>query len=373
VARQPGAIAAALTAAAEYRRQSTDSTVGFDKLNTLPDLLSQPVEGKTRLFRLFTPQPQTRRVFEVLTAPLKPQKHTDKDGAKLPKDYVLNKLWRVLARACNVYPFVPIATLLLGLLYLNATLPRLESTLAIIHVVFTLTAIIVLFLVVMLIVFLVDFGNTVIPNHLGLCTGKTPDGDKSQLAFTDWFEAYADDLAFGDNQHRPATGDSGDPLTFGDLAQHDINLKMFTSCVSRGVPLIVPFKQKGIYFRPRDLQPFFSDRIIKHLTEKARDSTTIDEFNKMHGLTGNEQLYALPEPDDLPVVFGVRFSMSFPILFSAIPLFMKFNLPKATEGSLEVVEENSGDVISLERVYFTDGGICSNFPIDFGSICESRG
>lgn len=361
-----GAIAASLTAAAEYRRQATGDTDGFDKLNTLPQFLSQDVGGKTRLFRLFTPQPQTKRVFEVLTAPLKPQKLSDSSTTEVPSDTVLNKLWRVLARASTVYPAVPIVTILLGLLYLNLTLPKFETPLATLHLLFTLLSLVVLFIVALAGVFVIDFGNMVITNDLGLCTGKTPKGT-GQLAFTDWCEGYLDDLAFGDlSATLTPSKTRRDPLTFGDLEQHGIRLNMFTSCVSRGVPLIVPFKQKSFYFRPSELLPFFSDRIVNHLMAKARVSKTIDQFNVAHELTGNEKLYALPEPEDLPVAFGVRFSMSFPVLFSALPLYMRFNLPSATGDSLQVSDEEvSGKPMQLERVYFTDGGICSNFPIDF--------
>src|SRR6516165_1409020 len=57
-----GAIAAAVTAAAEYRRRTSGSTAGFDLLAGLPDVLAdEEGTGKTKLLRLFQPDPPGRR------------------------------------------------------------------------------------------------------------------------------------------------------------------------------------------------------------------------------------------------------------------------------------------------------------------------
>jgi hypothetical protein len=58
---------------------------------------------------------------------------------------------------------------------------------------------------------------------------------------------------------------------------------------------------------------------------------------------------------NLPVVVGARMSLSFPVLISAVPLY-------AIDFSLK---ENSGDDPRPERCWFSDGGICSNFPVHF--------
>ncbi|MEO8035492.1 MAG: patatin-like phospholipase family protein [Acidobacteriota bacterium] len=65
-----GAIAACLTAAAEYRRSKDGSNAGFELLEKLPDELKESVDGRSKLFSLFRPDPSTQRIFRVLTAAL---------------------------------------------------------------------------------------------------------------------------------------------------------------------------------------------------------------------------------------------------------------------------------------------------------------
>src|SRR6266571_3579937 len=62
-----GAIAAAVTAAAEYQRRKTDSMAGFERLAQLPQELGAPVSaGQSRLLSLFQPNTSCRRLFKVL-------------------------------------------------------------------------------------------------------------------------------------------------------------------------------------------------------------------------------------------------------------------------------------------------------------------
>ena len=68
-----GAIAAAATAAAEYRRQETGSSEGFAIIAKVPDYMSEKApDGRTRLFHLFTPDGRnsaddTRPVMSLLS------------------------------------------------------------------------------------------------------------------------------------------------------------------------------------------------------------------------------------------------------------------------------------------------------------------
>jgi hypothetical protein len=62
--------------------------------------------------------------------------------------------------------------------------------------------------------------------------------------------------------------------------------------------------------------------------------------------------YPLPEPANLPVVVAVRMSLSFPILLSAVPLY-DFDRSRDPKG------------MNPERCWFSDGGVCSNFPLHF--------
>src|SRR5437899_2968560 len=68
-----------------------------------------------------------------------------------------------------------------------------------------------------------------------------------------------------------------------------------------------------------------------------------------------EGVIRLPKPHNIPVVFGARLSLSFPVLLSALPLMT----PDFGKG------KNASGYISLRRVWFSDGGLTSNFPIHF--------
>jgi hypothetical protein len=61
---------------------------------------------------------------------------------------------------------------------------------------------------------------------------------------------------------------------------------------------------------------------------------------------------SLPEAPDLPVVLAARLSLSFPLLISAVPLYtVDWNRRRGRRG--------------LVKVWFSDGGITSNFPMHF--------
>jgi len=63
--------------------------------------------------------------------------------------------------------------------------------------------------------------------------------------------------------------------------------------------------------------------------------------------------YPLPEPWNMPVIVAVRMSLSFPLLLSAVPLH-----------AIDVTRVKEEDK-KLERCWFSDGGISSNFPVHF--------
>jgi hypothetical protein len=65
----------------------------------------------------------------------------------------------------------------------------------------------------------------------------------------------------------------------------------------------------------------------------------------------------MPDPWNLPVVVATRMSLSFPVLLSAVPLYAYDN---------ESGERREARLQSPpRRVWFSDGGICSNFPLHF--------
>jgi hypothetical protein len=62
----------------------------------------------------------------------------------------------------------------------------------------------------------------------------------------------------------------------------------------------------------------------------------------------------LPVAADLPVVVGVRMSLSFPVLLSAVPLW-----------AIDYTRRNAAGKHDIKQHWFSDGGIVSNFPLHF--------
>ena len=113
-----------------------------------------------------------------------------------------------------------------------------------------------------------------------------------------------------------------------------------------------PLAEPLFAFKPEDLAPFFPDSVIQQ-TVAASNANLAGIAD-----TESEKLRkdgALPLPNlDLPVVVAARLSLNFPILFSMVPLWA-------------INQDRNG--APLERVWFTDGGITSNFPVHrFDSI-----
>jgi hypothetical protein len=83
-------------------------------------------------------------------------------------------------------------------------------------------------------------------------------------------------------------------------------------------------------------------------------------------------LVALPEPWNVPVVLAVRLSMSLPALFQAVRLYRTAQpVPVRDELGRHLVRDGvpvvypSGGGPWCEQLWFTDGGVTSNFPIHF--------
>ena len=69
-----------------------------------------------------------------------------------------------------------------------------------------------------------------------------------------------------------------------------------------------------------------------------------------------------PRGNELPVIVAVRMSLAFPVLLSTIPLYTikPESLARHSRGVGQELHEDD-----LQRNLFSDGGICSNFPIHF--------
>ena len=181
----------------------------------------------------------------------------------------------------------------------------------------------------------------------GVCPGLTQKGN-NKLAITDWVSKKLDYIAaleVIDGRQRP--------LTFKDLYGEDeknplVNLEVITSNLAEGTPYRIPFESQKFFFKESELRNLFPDYVVNWMVEK---SITYTEYNGAEENDEDPYRY-LPFSKDLPVIFAVRLSLSFPFLLSAVSLYARdFNLKDKIEQQIP------------RKCWFSDGGICSNFPV----------
>jgi len=343
-----GAIAAAATAAAELARD----TGGFEQLSKLPTFLSSESPGRSgsNLFAFFQPQRSTARLFRVCVAGL--------GGG-----------WKGALAVCTriVIEFWP--AVLIGVIPGAAFLGlSLRDAHGLFRLVCEVVGIFLLALgaVVTLGFYIAAIATRALPrNFYGLCSGMTDEfakkaGNSRQNGakpLTVWLTEYL-------NKFVNRTIDKPH-LTFGELwgnnpqDPHRINLEMMTTCLTHGRPYRLPFRddaevrENRFYFRPDEFQRLFPRSIVNWMVgnpRRLRDSS-VEAKNRRDALK-ERGFCPLPEPADLPVVVAVRMSLSFPILLSAVPLY-DFDRSRDPKG------------VNPERCWFSDGGVCSNFPLHF--------
>lgn len=338
-----GAIAAAAAAAAETGRQRSlagtlgkDFGGGFQQLERLPAYLCELTpDGKhSRLLGFFKPKSTLSGLFDAFIGAL-----GDEGGMARRISILINLVcasgaWPWIAGALALIPvwFLPLAwSSLLPMLSIGAFAAVVGLAVALLHIVNLIL-------------------REVPANSFGICTGLDQgQGDRSGLALTDWLSSYLDELSGQSAVH------GSKPLTFGDLREAEVDLQMMTTCLTLGRPFRLPFRNDEVvkennsfWFKREDFSKLFPERIVNWMIANQRASAheslvdAIDDFS----------FFRLPAPDDLPVVVAVRMSLSFPVLLSAVPLYAFDN-------------RKSKETRTRERVWFTDGGVASNFPIHF--------
>jgi predicted acylesterase/phospholipase RssA len=305
-----GAMAAAVTAAAEYARDSG----GFERLEALRMQLRRPglIAG------LFNPSREAAPLFRILLAAQ--AKRTE--GARTVS-YVLGVVrwlfWPALLAGALAFG--------LGVAMVHSASGTLGDLGVWGWIVFAL-GILVTAALGLTIAFACSVSRLLrrLPrNYFGMCMGakrKPKDAD----ALTDWLHRQIQTIAGRSVE---------DPLTFADLSAKGINLKLMTTDVTGGRPVRMPIEAgSGVnyLFNVDELRPLLPAEVIGFLD---RATEVVYE--------GPSELRAFPD-SGLPIVVATRMSLTFPLLLSAVPLW--------------TVE---GDRVT--KHWFADGGISSNFPI----------
>lgn len=382
-----GAIAAALAAAAEFaRRYGSDD--GFNEvIRKIPDELAEESDPKTKataLRALFQTDPALNRLFGVFVK-----------LASVRMEKFWCELMRTVRKAYQAEFFNGFVAgfVIAELIALFFSLPLGDD--------FTHVMLIGLFGGILgglfgglLLVFWAirrEFKILAKTQGFGFCSGISTDDGKTP-ALTEWL-------------HKGIQGAAGlplgRPLTFKDLwnapggphqadgrpTEKSIDLRMMTTAVSHGRPYELPVEDPSVrlFFKRKDLEPYFPKSILSHLDSArvSRKYTEIDDkyFSVLEETPGGlkprfPDSFNAPYPDDpantpdfwelpvgeLPVLVAVRLSMNFPLLFRAVPLWA---IDKEGGRFKRVGEPASIPASRFKMAWFTDGGVTSNFPIHF--------
>jgi predicted acylesterase/phospholipase RssA len=378
-----GAGAAALAAAAEYRRRHGSSDGFRIMLERAADVADKVDDSKTRLEWLFQPEEENRRLFDALlpgfAAP------SGKPGA------LVGGLLRAYAKSKIVLAIAAVMAFICLITLAKAVQGDIGGPAALLIGIGATALFFIAIVVALFVLFARDVGR-IVRHDYGLCSG-TRSGDAPVLPFTDWLHSLIQEIA-----GRKA-GDR--PLTFADLAAApgspretlkdpspmgaaSINLQMFTANVTHGRPYVFPQNEGDaddlpLFFRLSDMNRLFPPDVVRAMefdpvtgqsneyqgdakpapesARGVRDRGPLSRASRLFWslvidkspVVGSKQepMYRLPTKH-LPILVAARMSISFPILFSAVPLW---------------VLDKRGKEHVFRRCLFCDGGICSNFPI----------
>jgi predicted acylesterase/phospholipase RssA len=184
---------------------------------------------------------------------------------------------------------------------------------------------------------------------------------------------------------------SGEPEDRGELRRMTsipnfrlINLRLMTTDLVRRRPYAFPLQpaseEDQLWLQLDELRESesFPESVLAVLSE-SESRQLVDKAGRIR------TYHALPDPWDVPVIFAVRLSMAMPILFTAIPMY-RLVQPQLIRDDLgrtmfqdehvfkteirppdldaSTKPQTQSDLAGVEELWFSDGGITSNFPVD---------
>ncbi len=338
-----GAIAAALTAAAEYRRRS-----GYKDAFTSVAGLPAELGSNGLLLKLFQPSAATRRTFKVALSALPPKSGIAKAFAvilSLVRNYFFSAVLGALAGALlPVLLFLRVG----GSLITYAVLGLLWALLGAVAG--------------MLIASVGEALRSITSNGFGLVSGFDPKAAPGGPPLTNWLHERVQKAAGRKVEDAP--------LTFADLWQaqlydgetlktdRTINLQMVTSGITQGRPYSLPFQTNIFYFDEEEFRGLFPAAIVDWLKNSPKPPPAADRAPHEVVSRNGRILRQLPLSEYTPIVVAARMSLSFPVLLSAVPLY-------AVDFTFKANQDKTAKQLTADRCWFSDGGIASNFPIQF--------
>lgn len=366
-----GAIGAAVGAAAEFGRDSN----GFGKLEALPHEL-----GDGQLAAMFQAQPATKALLPILLAVT----GNDRPG---PKTAGFGRVRVVVGSLLAGFPVAAIVGAVPGaiLAVIGVATGDLGGWLlagagAVLALIGTAGA---------ASFSLVDLAVVELPSNLfGICRGLG-EGDEHP-GFTDWLAERIDDIAGLSSEHRPLRfGHLWSGSTELDSAADDerqIDLRMITTCLSQSRPYEMPWEAHYFFYDPATWRTLFPGYVVDAL-EQAPPATPpraveVPAWLWEEGVAeqNDPPLRRLPDARYLPVIVSTRMSLSFPLLISAVPLWTIDRRQPANQEArdryreaVRAHQEPPPSGLRFSKVWFTDGGFCSNFPLAmFDAALASR-
>ncbi|HEY5348675.1 MAG TPA: hypothetical protein VIJ64_03050 [Candidatus Lustribacter sp.] len=337
-----GAIAAALTAAAERRRARDGSQAGFDELGAVPDWLA----ADNHLFGLFAPSKRTRALFRTVVGLFARPRF-----APALVDKWLGLIW--------AFPLAATIGSVPGIVFLFVLLRSNPRPLDLIG------GVILALLTVAggtSIAFSIALGRDMLgklpTNAFGLVKGLDESDPANATALCSWLTKNLESIAGLPVGEKPLTfgmlwdakRDPAAPGLDAKPPQPDVNLEMVTTGVTWGRPYKFPVTARTLFFDPDEMRTLFPEHVVAWMIGRARRPE--NEREAKHFAAFGPKRLPLPPAADLPVIVATRMSLAFPVLLSAVPLYT-FARGVRTDGAAPV----------LEPCWFSDGGISSNFPV----------
>lgn len=374
-----GAMAASIAAACEYGRRQGHPHA-FEVLRHLPSELGKRPDStkdddgsqpETTMLSLFQPAEKGMRLFAVFLAILNVIYPKNQSAEKKQSSSKYHVFRTILKHYFNTR--LVIKTILISFILFYAThrvLDHLPTNIALLqtvtlHVLGICIVVMIFWVIIKELCF--DIRHGILKNDLGLCRGKSQPNKsgESHPALVEWIHEAV--------QRGAGLPIDGPPLTFEDLwnaplwpggsspqldqngvpLERSINLEMVTTNVTHGRPYRLPLSDRNarLFFDPDSWDKFFPPQVMDSLRQVSKPYTPLTDSDPSKP-PGTERLFELPR-GKLPIVVAARLSLSYPLLFSAVPLY-----------AIDY-EQPEPEARKLRLCRFSDGGLCSNFPVHF--------